>query len=188
MSEALPDRDSFQTFHISPLIRFTLLALFVALTIPLPVLAKVTESVVPPELLAVGIVLGGVTLYGILSERVETCDLGIAVTYPVWVRWLRKGWSLPWSEVQELSMRTTGQGGLVYYFVTQARDRAYLLPMRIVRFQKLLEVVQRNTDIDTSTTRALAQPWMYVALLGCTVLLLAADIWTVLVGLQQLAG
>ncbi|MGK7913676.1 MAG: hypothetical protein AB4050_19650 [Synechococcus sp.] len=188
MSDASPDRTSIETFQISPLIRMTLLALFVSLTIPLPVLAQVTDSVISPKLLAGGIILGGVVLFGILSERVETSDRGIAVTYPAWVRWLRKGWSLPWSEVDELSMRTTGQGGMVYYFVTQARDRAYLLPMRIVGFRKLLQIVQTRTGIDTSTTRALAQPWMYLALLGCTLLLLAADAWTIWVGVQQISG
>ncbi|MEM9566996.1 MAG: hypothetical protein AAF974_01710 [Cyanobacteria bacterium P01_E01_bin.34] len=188
MSDASFERIEIETFHISPLIRITLLSLFIALTLPLPILAKVTNSVVPPELLAMGIVLGAVALFGILSERVETSNRGIAVTYPTWVRWLRRGWSLPWSEVDELSMRTTGQGGLVYYFVTQARNRAYLLPMRIVRFRELLQIVQQNTGIDTSTTRALAQPWMYLALLGCTLLLLIADAWTVLVGVQQMTS
>ena len=115
-----------QTFRLSPLIRITLLALYVALTLPLPLLAWVTHSVVPPMALAIGIALGAIALYGVLCERVETSDRGIAVSYPVWVKWVRKGWSLPWSDVEDLSMRTTGQGGLVYYFVTRDRDRAYL--------------------------------------------------------------
>ncbi|MGK7908656.1 MAG: hypothetical protein AB4040_15720 [Synechococcus sp.] len=188
MSQISSASNEVQIFHISPLIRFTLLGLYVALTIPLPLLAKVTHAVIPPQGLAVGIGVGFIALFGILSERVETSEWGIAVTYPSWVRWLRKGWSLPWSEVKDLSMRTTGQGGLVYYFVSHARDRAYLLPMRIVGFKKLLAEVQDNTAIDTSTVRALAQPWMYLALLGCTLLLLLADAWTILVGMQQLAS
>ena len=177
-----------QTFRLSPLIRITLLALYVALTLPLPLLARVTNSVVPPMALAIGIALGAIALYGVLCERVETSDRGIAVTYPVWVKWVRQGWSLPWSEVEDLSMRTTGQGGLVYYFVTRDHDRAYLLPMRIVGFQQLLAIVQDKTGINTSSVRALAQPWMYLALLGCTLLLLLADAWTFVFGLQQIAS
>ena len=188
MSSAQSPRNSVQTFHLSPLIRFTLLSLYLALTLPLPLLARVTESVVPPLALAIGIVFGAIALYGVLCERVETSDLAIAVTYPAWVKWVRKGWSLPWAEVEDLSMRTTGQGGLVYYFVSRERDRAYLLPMRIVGFQRLLEIVRDKTGINTSSVRALAQPWMYLALLGCTMLLLLADAWTILAGLQQISS
>ncbi|MDP8962582.1 MAG: hypothetical protein M3O33_01085, partial [Cyanobacteriota bacterium] len=45
-------------FRISPLIRLTLLSLYVALTIPLPFLAQVSSAPVPPMLLWVGIGLG----------------------------------------------------------------------------------------------------------------------------------
>lgn len=57
-------------FHISPLIRFTLLSLYIALTIPLPVLAHVTAAPVSPMLLWVGIAIGAIAVYGALSERV----------------------------------------------------------------------------------------------------------------------
>ncbi|WP_017324733.1 hypothetical protein [Synechococcus sp. PCC 7336] len=174
-----------RVFQISPLIRFTLLALYLALTIPLPILAEVTGAPVPPLGLAVGIAIGLVVLVGVLSERVESSDREVGVTYPVWIRWLRKGWSLPWSDIRDLSFRTTGQGGLIYYFVSKS-GRAYLLPMRIVGFQQFLASVRENTEIDTSTVRALAQPWMYIALLGCTLLLLLTDAWAIATGLQQL--
>ena len=43
-------------------------------------------------------------------------------------------------------MRTTGQGGLVYYFITVERDRAYLLPMRIAGFAKMVGIVEEKTE------------------------------------------
>ena len=61
---------SSQSFGISPLIRITLLLLYVALTLPLPALATVTEAPVSARWLQVGIVVGGILLYGGLSERV----------------------------------------------------------------------------------------------------------------------
>ncbi|MFM6633478.1 MAG: hypothetical protein ACKPI8_25715, partial [Microcystis panniformis] len=71
-------------FRISPIIRVTLLSLYVALTIPLPFLAKVTNSPVNPNFLWVGISLGLIALYGALSERVILSETGIQVTYPQW--------------------------------------------------------------------------------------------------------
>lgn len=166
-------------FRLSPLIRITLLSLYVALTAPLPFLSQVTAAPISPAWLWVGIGLGAIALYAVLSERVILDDQGIQVTYPKWVpRFFRRGWSLPWSEVKELKDRTTGQGGLVYYFVS-SEGKGYLLPMRVVGFARLVREVQAKTGIDTTNVRPLAQPWMYLILLGFTLLLLLVDAWTI---------
>ncbi|ANV91952.1 hypothetical protein AWQ24_11595 [Picosynechococcus sp. PCC 8807] len=168
------------TFNLSPLIRITLLSLYVSLTVPIPFLADVTQAPVSPALLWVGLGLGAIFLYGALSEKVCLDETGITVTYPTWFRWLtRKGWSLPWEKIDQLKIRTTGQGGLVYYFVTPERDRAYLLPMRVAGFAKMVGLIEAQTNIDTSDVRPLSQPWMYMILLGFTVLLCLVDGWAI---------
>ncbi|PNW36978.1 UNVERIFIED_CONTAM: hypothetical protein BEN50_16315 [Euhalothece sp. KZN 001] len=167
-------------FQISPLIRITLLSLYVALTAPLPFLATVSSVTIPVTLLIVGLLLGFVLLYGALSQRVILDDEQITVAYPRWFpSWLQKGWSLSWGEIEQLKLRTTGQGGLVYYFITPERDRAYLLPMRIAGFARLVKVVEEKTGILLRDVRPLAQPWMYFILLGFTLLLLLVDTWTI---------
>jgi hypothetical protein len=139
----------------------------------------VTAAPIPPIWLWGGISIGLIALYAALSERVLLDDRGLQVTYPLWVpKWFRRGWSLPWSEVKELKPRTTGQGGLVYYFLSQS-GKAYLLPMRVTGFAKLVREVQAKTGIDTSNVIPLAQPWMYLILLVFTLLLLLVDAWTV---------
>jgi hypothetical protein len=171
-------------FRLSPLIRITLLSLYLALTVPLPFLAEVTNAPTPPALLWVGISLGFVGLYAVLTERVVVDDEGIQVTYPVWVpRFFRKGWSLPWVEIKQIKPRSTGQGGLVYYFLSQD-GKAYLLPMRVAGFARLVNIVQAKTGIDTTDVRPLAQPWMYLILLGFTLLLLLVDAWTIATALS----
>lgn len=166
-------------FRLSPLIRITLLSLYLALTVPLPFLAKVTAAPIPPLFLWVGIGCGFVLLYAILTERVILDEEGIKVTYPVWVpRFFRPGWSLSWSDVKALKPRTTGQGGLVYYFLSQD-GKAYLLPMRVSGFAKFINIVQAKTGIDTTDVCPFSQPWMYIILLGCTILLFLVDAWTI---------
>jgi hypothetical protein len=173
---------SISIFKISPLIRLTLLSLYLALTIPLPFLPQVAGTVIPPSLLWAGLGLGGIALYGALAEQVVLGEQGIQVTYPSWVPGLlRRGWSLSWSEIKALKPRSTGQGGVVYYFVSHSGE-AYLLPMRVAGFAQLVRQVQFYTGIDTTDVRPLAQPWMYFILLGLTLLLLTVDgwiIWTV---------
>lgn len=172
-------------FRLSPLIRITLLSLYLALTVPLPFLAQATAAPIPPALLWLGIAFGFIALYAVLTERVILDDQGIKVAYPGWVpQFFRKGWFLAWCDVKELKPRTTGQGGIVYYFLSQ-EGKAYLLPMRIVGFAEFVRQVQAKTAIDTTDVRPLAQPWMYLILLGCTLLLLLVDAWTISTALSQ---
>ncbi|MBM0742462.1 hypothetical protein JOY44_12690 [Phormidium sp. CLA17] len=174
-------------FKLSPLIRVTLLGLYVALTVPLPLLPQTDGVAVSPKWLWFGIGLGFIALYGALSERVIVTETEIQVTYPAWMpRILRKGWVLPWAEVKALKPRSTGQGGIVYYFLSQA-EQAYLLPMRVAGFSRLVRLVQERTGIDTSDVRSLSQPWMYLTLLGLTLLLLLVDSWTIWTALSLMA-
>lgn len=166
-------------FRLSPLVRITLLSLYVALTLPLPFLAKVTQAPIPPWILAIALTCGFVALYAVMTERVVLDETGIRVVYAGWVPKLwRSGWSLAWSDIQALKPRSTGQGGLVYYFVTK-NNEARLLPMRVAGFARLVRVVQAKTGIDTQDVRPLSQPWMYAILLGLTLLLLLMDSWTI---------
>nr|WP_228014523.1 hypothetical protein [Fortiea sp. LEGE XX443] len=167
------------------MIRITLLSLYLALTVPLPFLAQATAAQTPPSLLWLGISIGFVGLYAVLTERVITNEQEIQVTYPVWVpRFFRQGWTLPWSDVKEIKPRSTGQGGLVYYFLSKD-GKAYLLPMRVAGFARLVNIVQAKTGIDTKDVRPLAQPWMYAILLGFTLLLLLVDAWTITTALTN---
>ncbi|HEY9811482.1 MAG TPA: hypothetical protein V6D13_19310 [Halomicronema sp.] len=172
-----PETSALGVFRISPLIRLTLLSLYIALTVPLPYLAALSDSPVSPNFLWVGLAIGLGLLYGALSERVIVDNTGISVRYPLWFG-LRKGWFLPWEDVQALKPKTTGQGGLVYYFLSK-EGKGYLLPMRIVGFNKFVKIVQEKTSIDTRDVRPLSQPWMYIILLSFTFLLLLVDAWTI---------
>ncbi len=168
------------SFKVSPLIKLTLMSFYTALVIPLPFLAIATHSPIPPALLWVGGIAGAAALWGGLSERVDVDKNGIALTYPVWVRAFgRKGWALAWTDITALKPRSTGQGGIVYYFLNQQQDKAYLLPVRVVGFARLVKYVEAKTEIDTRDVKPLAQPWMYLILLGLTALLLLVDIWTI---------
>ncbi len=167
-----------QTFRISPLIRITLTLFYIALLLPLPFLAQMTGGA-SPQLMLVGAVGGFILLQGALSQQVVTDDQQIQVSYPWWVpSLLVTSWTLPWQNVVALKARSTGQGGLVYYFMDKSQQ-GYLLPMRVAGFNRLVEIVQSQTSVDTQDVRPLAQPWMYFILLGVTALLLLVDVWAI---------
>ena len=171
-------------FRLSPLIRITLLSLYLALTLPLPFLADFTNAPVPPALLWVGIGIGFVILYAVLTERVILNEEGIQVVYPPLVpKFFRKGWFLAWSVVEDLKPRSTGHGGFVYFFVSKDK-KGYLLPMRVAGFARLVKIVEEKTGIDTTDVYPLSQPWMYVTLFVFTLLMFLVDGWTILTALE----
>jgi hypothetical protein len=167
-------------FKISPLVRVALWSLYLALMLPMLFLTWVNPSLDFSLLwLGIGLSTGGILLQMVLSEQVRLDEEGLSVCYPWWVpSLLRRGWSLKWSEIQDLKARSTGQGGLVYYLVSQTRS-GFLLPMRIVGFQRMLKLIQMKTGIDTGDVKPLAQPWMYAMLLGAAMLLGFADVWII---------
>lgn len=179
-SSELPADSTFSPaiFRISPLVRVALWSLYFALLLPMPFLVWLNPNLdFSIFWLCTAFVSGGVLLQMALSEQVHLNEQGISVRYPWWVlKQLRRGWSLEWHEIQDLKARSTGQGGLVYYLVSRQRN-GFLLPMRIVGFQRMLRLIQAKTGIDMADVKPLAQPWMYAALLIAAVLLAATDVW-----------
>ncbi len=147
---------------------------------PLPLLAYQTEAPVSPWILLIGVGIGWIALLAALSEQVLLDDQGIQVRYGRWVpAFWRRGWTLPWEEITALKPRSTGQGGLVYYFLGSS-EQAYLLPMRIAGFARFVRLVQDRTGIDTTDVKPLSQPWMYFILFGFTIFLWLIDGWAVM--------
>ena len=161
-----------ERFALSPLIRTTLLSLYVALVLPLPLLA-------PQELrwwMAAALLFGLILVLGLLSEQVETDAAGIQVRYPAWIRWLlRRGWSMPWQDIRALVPVGTSQGGTVYYL--KATDlRHQLLPQRIERFDRFLAVLSERSTVSTAGIGRLTPPWTYQVLLGLALLMVLAEL------------
>ena len=95
----------------------------------------------------IGIIVGGLILIGTLSERVIVDEDQIKITYPIWFPFFfRKNWSLSWTEVKDLKLRTTGQGGSVYYLTSNSIDKAYLLPTRVENFAHIRAVNYFHKD------------------------------------------
>lgn len=161
-----------QTYPMAPLIRFTLLGLYLALVLPLAPLAPPGLS----GLLSLAVVAGLVLVLAITSERVELGPEGIAVGHPPWCAWLlRRGWKLPWSAVHSLTPVATSQGGRVYYVRTPARDAAFLLPQRVARFEDFLQSFSQASGVDTSGIGRISPPWTYRLLALLVGLLLVGE-------------
>jgi hypothetical protein len=157
-------------YPMAALIRGTLIALYLALVLPLPALAPANLRLV----LALVVVAGLLLVLAISSERVELDGQGIRVGHPAWCGWLlRRGWSLAWSEVVELRGVVTSQGGRVYY--VRGESGTWLLPQRVARFEEFLGRFARHSGLDTSSIGRISPPWTYRLLAVLSALLLAGE-------------
>ncbi len=103
-------------YPMAALIRLTLISLYLALVLPLPLLAP---SALRPWM-ALALVTGLGLIVAITSERVELDERGLRVGHPPWCAWwLRRGWSLDWPAITGLTPVATSQGGRVFYVRSQ---------------------------------------------------------------------
>jgi hypothetical protein len=166
---------------MAPLIRFTLLALYLALVLPLPLMAP--ESLRP--LLLVAVPLGLVLVVAITSERVEVDSNGIRVGHPPWCAWvLRRGWQLPWTAITALTPVGTSQGGKVFY-VRERAGGAFLLPQRVERFEDFLQAFTQRSGLDTSSVNRISPPWTYRLLAVLCALMLGGEVVSLVLALAQ---
>ncbi|MFM8526249.1 MAG: hypothetical protein ACKOCM_11615 [Cyanobacteriota bacterium] len=162
---------------MQPLIRGTLMALYLALVLPLPLLAP--EGLRLP--LALALPLGALLVLAITSEQVRWDGEGLAVGPAPWCRWLlwRRGWQLQWREITAIKAVGTSQGGRVHYLKTTT-GQAWLLPQRITGFDGFLVQLSRATGLDTSGIGRLTPPWTYqllAVLCGLMLVAEAAGLW-----------
>ncbi len=178
-SQSIPSAPKTLSLKNSSLISAALGLFYLALTLPLPILAAKTQAPIPAWLLSVGIIMGAMSLWATLSYRVELDALGLRIHYPAWVPGLlRREWAVAWAEITKLQPRGTSQGGLVYYLVTTS-GTAYLLPMRVAGFSQMMRFIHLHTGLDTELIRPLAQAWMYGTLGIFGLFLLLIDLWIV---------
>lgn len=155
--QPVPDQAQLRRYPMAPLIRFTLISLYLALVLPLPLLA-------PAELqpwLWTALPLGLAVILALVSEQVELSESGIRVGHPAWCAWLlRRGWQLNWDQITGLTPVATSQGGRVFYVRTE-NGSAYLLPQRVQAFEDFLGQFSRQSGLDTSSIGRISPPWTY---------------------------
>ena len=173
---------------MEPLIRGTLVALYLALVLPLPVLAPAALKLP----LALALPLGGLLVLAITSEQVRWDSRTLQVGPAPWCRWLlgRRGWQLDWETITSIVPVATSQGGRVYYLRCR-HGEAWLLPQRMTDLEGFLAQITRATGLHTGPIGRLTPPWTYQLLAVLCGLMLAGEAAVLplkLIGWSGLAG
>ena len=168
-------------YGMAPQIRFTLVALYAALVLPLPLLAP--DALVP--YLWGATIVGLLLLLAVTSEQVILEREGLQLTHPLWCNgWLKRGWQLEWRQVEGLTPVATSQGGRVFYVRSRSRalqqasqeSKAYLLPQRVERFDDFLNRFSDLSGVPTDGVARISPAWTYQLLAVMSVALLVGEV------------
>ena len=121
-------------------VKSSLIALYLALTIPIPFIAIDNLKI----LAIFTFVLGLYLIFNITSDYVETCNNKISYRTSTISRALgKKDWEISWKDIKVVESLPTSQGSKVYYFNT-INNENFLIPQRIENFNKFLSIVSKN--------------------------------------------
>lgn len=176
-----PSHQERQRYGMSPQIRFTLLVLYAALVLPLPLIAPDRWQPLLWGALAFGLLI----VLAITSEQVILDHEGVELCYPSWCRWwLRGGWQLQWAQVEGLTPVATSQGGRVFYVRSRSGQsqgaeqslQSFLLPQRVENFNAFLTQFSSLSGVSTDSVARITPAWTYQLLAAMSLTLLVGEV------------
>ena len=157
-------------------VKSSLISLYLALTIPIPLI-----SIDKLKILSIfTFVLGLYLIINITSDYVETCNNKISYKTSFISKTLgRKNWEISWKDIKLIKTLPTSQGGKVYYFNTNEDDN-FLVPQRIENFERFLSIISKKTDIQTNKMSYISPLWTYKLLTLLSVLMIIGELFAFL--------
>ena len=163
-------KEKFKTLYF---VKSSLISLYLALTIPIPLI-----SIDKLKIFSIfALVLGLCLITNITSDYVETCNNKVSYKTSFISKALgRKNWDLLWKDIKLIKSIPTSQGSKVYYFYTGKGDN-FLIPQRIENFEKFLLIISGKTRIDVKHISYISPLWTYKLLTFLSFFMIIGEIF-----------
>ena len=157
-------------------VKSSLISLYLALTIPIPLIA--IDNLKIPSIIT--FILGLYLIINITSDFVETCNDKISYKTSFVSKTLgKKNWEISWQDIKLIKSLPTSQGSKVYYFKTHQGDN-FLVPQRLENFEKFLSIISKNTGIDINEISYISPMWTYKLLTFLSALMIIGELFAFL--------
>ncbi len=154
-------------------VKSSLIALYLALTIPIPFISN-QELKIPSIIL---FVLGLYSIINITSDIVETCKDKISYKTSFISKILgRRNWEIYWKDIKLIKSLPTSQGSKVYYLNTN-KDKNFLLPQRLENFERFMYIIHENTKINVDEISHLSPLWTYKLLTFLSLIMIIGELF-----------
>ena len=154
-------------------VRSSLISLYLALTIPIPIIS--TESL--KILSIITFILGLYLIISLTSDYVETCNDKISYKTSLISRFFgKKNWEIFWKDILLISSLPTSQGSKVFYFNTKKGDN-YLIPQRLENFEEFKSTILKKSNLNVDEISYLSPLWTYKLLAFLSTLMIIGEIF-----------
>jgi len=152
-------------------VRSSLISLYLALTIPLPIISIEKLKIPSIIIFALGLYL----IINITSDYVETCSNKISYKSSFISKFLgKRNWEISWKDIKLIKSLPTSQGSKVYYFNTYQEEN-FLVPQRVENFEKFLLIVSKNTGVDIDEISYISPLWTYKLLTLISIIMIFGE-------------
>ena len=153
-------------------VRASLIFLYLALTIPLPIIASKDLKLIAISLFALGFFI----IIDITNDYLITCENKISYKVSFTSSILgKKSWEIFWKDIKLIKSLPTSQGSKVHYFVTN-KEESFLVPQRIENFQKFLSIISIKTNLEVNELSYLSPLWTYKLLASLSISMIIGEI------------
>ena len=155
-------------------VKSSLISLYLALTIPIPLISIDNFK----NLSIILFVLGLYLIIQITNDYLETCEKKISYkTSLISKTFGRKNWEIFWKDIKLIKSSPTSQGSRVYYFNTIKGDN-YLIPQRLENFEKFLTITSNKTGLEVKDISYISPLWTYKLLTLLSILMIIGEIYS----------
>jgi hypothetical protein len=157
-------------------VKSSLITLYLALTTPIPFIAIDELKIISILFFALGLFL----IINITNDYVETCNNKMSYKTSFISKILGKNdWEVCWNDIKFIQSLPTSQGSKVYYFNTHKGEK-FLMPQRLVNYEKFLFIVSKNTGLDVDEITYISPLWTYKLLTLLSVLMIIGEIFALI--------
>ena len=138
-------------------VKSSLIFLYLALTIPIPIIASEKLKIISIFAFIFGLFL----IIDITSDYVETSNNKISYKTSFFSYALgKKSWEIFWKDINSIKSVPTSQGSKVYYFQTN-KDQKFLVPQRVENIEEFLLIISSKTGIKFDGITYISPLWTY---------------------------
>jgi len=153
-------------------VKSSLISLYLALTIPIPLISNENLKLISITAFVFGLFL----IINITNDYVNTCDKKISFkTSFISKIFGKKTWEIFWDDIKSIKSSPTSQGSKLYYFITKS-DESFLMPQRLEKFERFLSIIENKTKLNIEGISYISPLWTYKLLTYLAILMILGEI------------
>ena len=153
-------------------VKSSLISLYLALTIPIPLISSEKLKI----LSIISFISGLILIINITDDYVNTCDKKISYkTSFISKIFGKKNWEIFWKDIKSIKSLQTSQGSKVFYFISN-KNESFLVPQRIENFLRFLSIVEENTNLSIDELSYISPLWTYKLLTYLSLFMIIGEI------------